>query len=41
MELPGSKDKKIEKEKNGENISRLEITEVLLVHCSVVSNGYH
>ena len=26
--------------KNGENVPHLEITEVVLVHCNIVSNDY-
>ena len=32
--------KKITKDKNGENVPHLEITEVVLVHCNTVNNGY-
>ena len=28
------------KDENGENVPHLEITEVVLVHCNVVNNGY-
>ena len=28
------------KDKNGENVPYLEITEVLLIHCNVVNNSY-
>ena len=38
MKLLGSTESKITKDKNGENVSRLEITELLLVHCNVVNN---
>ena len=31
---------KITKYENGENVPHLEITEVLLVHCNIVSNDY-
>ena len=31
---------KITKEKNGENITCLEITEVVLTYCNVVNNSY-
>ena len=31
---------KINKDKNGENVPHLEITEVVLVHCNIVNNGY-
>ena len=40
MKLPGSTESKIIKEKNGENVPHLEITEVLLVHCNMVNNDY-
>ena len=28
------------KDKNGENVSHLEITEVVLVHCYIANNDY-
>ena len=31
---------KITKNKNGENVSHLKITELVLIHCNVVSNSY-
>ena len=31
---------KITKDKNGKNVPNLEITEVVLVYCNVVSNSY-
>ena len=40
MTLPGSTENKITKEKNGEDVPHLEITEVLLVHCNIVNNDY-
>ena len=40
MELLGSTENKITKDKNCENVSHLEITEVILVHCHIVNNGY-
>ena len=36
MKLLGS----TENNKNGENVSHLEITEVVLVHCNLVNNDY-
>ena len=39
LKLLGSTEKKI-KNKNGENVRHLEITEVVLVHCNIVNNGY-
>ena len=32
---------KITKHKNGENVPHLEITEVVLVYCSIVKNDSH
>ena len=40
MKLLGSTKNKITKDKNGENVSHLEITEVVLVHCNMVNNDY-
>ena len=40
MKLLGSTESKIIEDKNCENVSRLEITEVVLVHCNTVNNGY-
>ena len=40
MKLLGSTKNKITKDKNGENVPHLEITEVALVHCDTVSNDY-
>ena len=40
MKLLGSTENKITKDKNGENVSHLEITEVVLLHCNIVNNGY-
>ena len=31
---------KITKDENGENVPRLEITEVVLVHCNIANNDY-
>ena len=41
MKLLGITKNKINKEKNGENIPHLEITEVVLIHCNIVNNDYH
>ena len=38
MKLLGSTEKNITKDKNGENVSHLEITEVVLLHCNTVNN---
>ena len=40
MRLLGSTENKINKDKNGENLSHLEITEVALVRCDIVNNDY-
>ena len=40
MKLLGSTKNKITKDKNGENVPHLEITEVVLVHCNMINNGY-
>ena len=38
MKLPGSTKSKINKDKNGENLPHLKITEVVFVHCNIVNN---
>ena len=40
MKLLGSTKGKITKDKNGENVLHLEITEVVLIHCNNVNNNY-
>ena len=40
MKLLGTTENKIIKDKNGENVPHLEITEVALVHCNIVNNDY-
>ena len=40
MELLGSTEKKITKDKNGENVRHLGITEVVVVHSNIVNNDY-
>ena len=40
MKLLGSTENKITKDKNGENVPHLEITEVVLVHCNTFNNDY-
>ena len=37
LERPKSK---ITKDKNSENLPRLEITELVLIHCNIVNNDY-
>ena len=36
----GNNKSKITKDENGKNVSRLEISEVILVHSSIVKNNY-
>ena len=38
MKLLGSTNNKITKDKKGENLPHLEVTEVVLVHCNIVNN---
>ena len=40
MRLLGSTKKVVEKDKNGENIPKLQSVEVVLAHCSLVKNDY-
>ena len=40
MKLLGSTENKLNKDKNGENVAHLEITEVVLVHQNFVNNDY-
>ena len=40
MKLLGSTNKVIEKDKNGEDVPKLESVEVVLVHCNLVKNDY-
>ena len=40
MKLLGSAENKINKDKNGENVSHLEIVELVLVHWNLVNNDY-
>ena len=40
MKLLRSTENKIIKNKNGENVPPLEITEVVLVHCNIANNDY-
>ena len=40
MKLLGSTKKDVDKDKNGENVPKLEIVEVVLVHCNLVKNDY-
>ena len=40
MKLLGSTESKITKDKNGENVPHLQITEEVLVYCNLVNNDY-
>ena len=40
IKLLESTKSKTTKDKNGENVPHLEITEVVLVHCNIVNNDY-
>ena len=40
MKLLGSTKSNTTKDENRENVSYLEITEVVLTHCNVVNNSY-
>ena len=40
MKLHGNTENKTTENKDGENVPKLEITEVVLVHCNIVNNDY-
>ena len=40
MKLLGSVKKDVDKDKDGENVPKLESAEVVLVHCNLVKNDY-
>ena len=40
MKSRGSTKSKINKDKNGENVSYLEITKVVITHCNIINNDY-
>ena len=40
MKLLRSSESKITKDKNGENVLRLEVAELVLIHCNLVNNDY-
>ena len=40
MKLLGNTGNEIIKDKNGENLPHLEVTEVVLVHCNIVNKDY-
>ena len=41
MKLLGSTKKDVGKDKNGENVPKLESVEIVLVHCNLVKNYQH
>ena len=40
IKLLGRTENEVTKDKNGENLPHLEITELVLVHCGIVNNDY-
>ena len=40
MKLLGNAENKITKDKNGENVPLLEITEIVFIHGNIVNNDY-
>ena len=40
MKLSGSTKTDIDKDKNGEDVPKLESVEVVLMHCNLVNNSY-
>ena len=40
MKLLGSTKEDVDKDKNGEDVPKLESVEVVLVHCNLVNNSY-
>ena len=40
MNLHGNTKSKTTKNKNGQNVPHLKVTEVVLVHCNIVPNDY-
>ena len=39
--LLGSTKKDVDKDKDGEDLPKLESVEVVLVHCNLINNSYH
>ena len=39
-EILGSTKSKITKNENGEKVTHLKVTEVILIHCNIVNNDY-
>ena len=40
MKLLGSSKKDVDKDKDGEDVAKLEPVEVVLLHCNLVNNSY-
>ena len=40
MKLLGSTNKVVDKDKNSENVPKLDSVDVVLVHCNLVKNDY-
>ena len=40
MKLLGSKNKDVDQERDGKNVTKLESVEVVLAHCNLVNNSY-
>ena len=40
MKLLGSTKKDVDQDKGGEDVSKIESVEVVLVHCNLVNNNY-
>ena len=40
MKLLGNTESKITKDKNGEQVSHLEVAELVIVHCNTINNNY-
>ena len=40
MQLLGSTESKITKDKNSEQIPHLEVVELVTVHCNIINNNY-
>ena len=41
MKLLGNTKKDVDKDKDGEDVPKLEFVEVALVHCNLINNNYH
>ena len=40
MKLLGSTESKITEDKNGENVLHLEVVELIIVYCNIITNNY-